>query len=355
MPCDGLEQTRLEILHRLYLAALDGALTTAPLSPATQRILDVGTGPGEWASDMAEQFPDAEIVAVDLAVWELPTREVDDDDSDDSLDELDDPKANIIWEIDDLEPYEDGSNHSPVSLPSPPPNARDAVSQTTADIEALAIDQGYASGSTTGGGKSPSASASSSELLSEVLAVDDGWNFSSPFDFIHMRDLKGAFRDWHAVYREAYASLAPGGLLEVVDLMPDFGPSPDPSAFETLISATIAAAEQAQRPLSLAHLDPAFFAEAGFTDVKRTEVEVPMGPWPDDERRAVMGKMCLVCCAEGLEAACLRLLTRVAGWSAERVRGVAGRAKEEILEGMHGSVVTRLWFVTARKARKRGR
>ncbi|KAK0663554.1 Secondary metabolism regulator laeA [Lasiodiplodia hormozganensis] len=393
MPCDGLEQTRLEILHRLYLTALDGALTTAPLPPGLQRVLDVGTGPGEWASQMAEQFPDAEIVAVDLAVWELPAREASDDDS--SCDEID-PRANIVWEIDDLEPY--SQPHSPVNPASPP-----ELAQVTADVEGLTIDQGYASGSTTAEGgagaddadgenKPPSSKGSHRspprspsphhqeqqqphpKLLGADLTVDDGWNFSEPFDFVHMRDLKGAFRDWRAVYREAFVSLAPGGLLEVVEIFPDLStfaasfPSPSksskasssqqqskPSAIKEIVDATVAAAEASGRPLSLDHLDEQLFIDAGFCDVQRHCVDVPMGPWPDDPRLSSMGKMWLVCCAEGLEAGCLRLLTRYSGWDAEDVKRKAREARREMLEGRCGGVVTKLWFVTARKAKRRAR
>ncbi|KAK7710963.1 hypothetical protein SLS57_008282 [Botryosphaeria dothidea] len=378
MPCDGLEQTRLEILHRLYLTALDGALTTAPLPPGVQRILDVGTGPGEWSSQIAAQFPDAEIVAVDLAVWELPAREVDsdDDDDDDASDEFD-PKANITWEIDDLEPYESSSYHEHHS-PSASPSLKAHIDQTTADLEGLAIDQGYASGSTT---KTPSEPHSLPErdplsppppappshhehddrqhAIETDLAVDYGWNFSEPFDFVHIRDLKGAFRDWRAVYREAHANLAPGGLLEVVDMMPDLdAATPDDysgSALMQLIHATTTAARDSGRPLSLDHLQPRLFEEAGFCDVRRRCVDVPMGPWPDDQRKAMMGKMWLVCCAEGLEASCLRLLTKTAGWEVGRVREVLAKAREEILEGRHGGLMTKMWFVSARKARKKGR
>ncbi|OJD38929.1 tam domain methyltransferase [Diplodia corticola] len=421
MPCDGLEQTRLEILHRLYLTALDGALTTAPLSPGIQRVLDVGTGPGEWASQMAEQFPDAEIVAVDLAVWELPAREaaVDSDEDDSSCDDID-PKANVIWEIDDLEPYSESSRtHSPVN-PSSTPALEAQLASVTADVEGLTIDhdQGYASGSTTAEGgadddhingdtnKTPASPPSSSQkphhpqLLGAELTVDDGWNFSEPFDFVHVRDLKGAFRDWRAVYREAFTSLAPGGLLEVVEVMPDLStispPSPSSpcttsankkkskrspaaaascsssttsaSAVRTLVDATVAAAAASGRPLSLDHILPEsrLLEDAGFCDVRRRCVDVPMGPHGiissgssgihhhDDDhhhhsRLASLGKMWLVVCAEGLEASCLRLLTRHAGWTPERVRAMVKEARREILEGRCGGVVTKAWFVTARK------
>ncbi|KAH7051294.1 hypothetical protein B0J12DRAFT_82887 [Macrophomina phaseolina] len=401
MPCDGLEQTRLEILHRLFLTALDGALTTAPLSPGTQRILDVGTGPGEWASQMAAQYPDAEIVAVDLAVWELPAKEADLDDDDDDDSDGFDPKANIVWEIDDLEPYDTSSyhdaddddddddhhHHHHLHSPTASPSLKAHLAQTTVELEALAIDQGYASGSTTTC-KTPSEPHSLPEASvlgspaaparvhhdhghgpdDDGLAVDYGWNFSEPFDFIHIRGLKGAFRDWSAVYREAHASLAPGGLLEVVDLMFDLDattttastsstnpPLGADSALMQLLDATMAAAREAGRPLSLDHLQSGVFEAAGFCDVRRRCVEVPMGPWPDDQRKASMGKMWLVCCAEGLEAGCLRLLTKTAGWEVGRVREVVAKAREEILEGRHGGLMTKMWFVSARKARRRVR
>ncbi|KKY20503.1 hypothetical protein UCDDS831_g04550 [Diplodia seriata] len=329
MPCDGLEQTRLEILHRLYLTALDGALTTAPLSPGVRRVLDVGTGPGEWASQMAEQFPDAEIVAVDLAVWELPTREaaLDDSDADDSSCDEMDPKTNVIWEIDDLEPYAASSRtQSIVNISSSPALGAAQLAQVTADVEGLTIDQGYASGSTTaeGGG----ADDDDHHVNGTELTVDDGWNFSEPFDFVHVRDLKGAFRDWRAVYREAFISLAPGGLLEVVEIMPDLStisppspPSPSSpasssssssssgpgshhhhhhhnhhyaSATRTLVDAVIATAASSGRPISLDHVSAEhhLLEDAGFCDVRRRAVDIPMGPWPDDAKLSSMGKMC---------------------------------------------------------------
>ncbi|KAK7560273.1 S-adenosyl-L-methionine-dependent methyltransferase, partial [Phyllosticta citricarpa] len=274
MPCDSLEQTRIEILHRIFLVALDGALTTVPLSPAVQRILDVGTGPGEWATQMADHYPDADIVAVDLAVPDHDDSDGNDDDESDS---------------------------------------------------------GIAS-----------------------------WDFSEPFDFIHIRNMKGAFRDWGTVFREAYSNLVPGGVLEVVDLLMQFPPSsPDPdastpSALQTLVTATIEAASRAGRPMSLSHIrSPTLLAACGFVDIHTHVIDLPLGPWPNDEKRALMGKMWLVACAEGIEALCLRLLTRVAGWSVERVREMVAVARAELLEGRHGGVKTEVVFAWGRRPRGR--
>ncbi|CAI6334924.1 unnamed protein product [Periconia digitata] len=61
------------IVHHLWLLTLDDRLFLAPIGggedgqPGPERILDVGTGTGLWAVDMADYFPSAEIIATDLS------------------------------------------------------------------------------------------------------------------------------------------------------------------------------------------------------------------------------------------------------------------------------------------------
>lgn len=66
MPCDEDEQDRLQLQHQGYLRLCEGALTTVPLDNPT-KILDVGTGKGDWAIDMGEIYPDAEVIGTDIA------------------------------------------------------------------------------------------------------------------------------------------------------------------------------------------------------------------------------------------------------------------------------------------------
>jgi trans-aconitate methyltransferase len=77
LPNDEREQDRLDLVHHLWKEILNGGLYRAPISPSdTYRILDFGTGTGNWALDMAESFPHAEIVGTDLSpiqpVWFPP-------------------------------------------------------------------------------------------------------------------------------------------------------------------------------------------------------------------------------------------------------------------------------------------
>lgn len=55
------------IVHHLWLLTLHDQLFLAPITPCPTRILDIGTGTGLWAIDMADFFPDAEIIATDLS------------------------------------------------------------------------------------------------------------------------------------------------------------------------------------------------------------------------------------------------------------------------------------------------
>ena len=71
LPKDTQEDQRLQFQHYALHHAF-GNHYLAPLSPDTKTILDVGSGTGIWAIDMAQQFPQAHIVGVDIALTSLP-------------------------------------------------------------------------------------------------------------------------------------------------------------------------------------------------------------------------------------------------------------------------------------------
>jgi trans-aconitate methyltransferase len=56
----------MDIAHEIMLRLLDGALHKAPLAAPPGRVLDVGTGTGIWAIDMAIKHPNAEVTGIDL-------------------------------------------------------------------------------------------------------------------------------------------------------------------------------------------------------------------------------------------------------------------------------------------------
>jgi len=69
IPNDEEEQDRLAITHHLFKLLTGGDLYRTPLAQlgSPKRILDIGTGTGIWALEVAEEFPEAEIIGTDLS------------------------------------------------------------------------------------------------------------------------------------------------------------------------------------------------------------------------------------------------------------------------------------------------
>ena len=65
LPNDEAEQERMDLHHRSVRLVLDNKHWISPMQPT--RVLDVGTGTGLWAIDVADQIPSAYVVGVDLS------------------------------------------------------------------------------------------------------------------------------------------------------------------------------------------------------------------------------------------------------------------------------------------------
>lgn len=65
-PNDAQHSSYELIVHHLWLLTLEDKLFVAPLQNP-KRILDIGTGTGLWAADIADFFPEAEVIGTDLS------------------------------------------------------------------------------------------------------------------------------------------------------------------------------------------------------------------------------------------------------------------------------------------------
>lgn len=59
-------------IHRLFMQADQGFVTRAPVDNAHERILDVGTGFGDWATSFGDAFPTAMVKGVDICPIQNP-------------------------------------------------------------------------------------------------------------------------------------------------------------------------------------------------------------------------------------------------------------------------------------------
>ncbi|KAL0636604.1 hypothetical protein Q9L58_004449 [Maublancomyces gigas] len=84
-PNDEMEMKRLSLQHHISVLTLKGKLHFSPIRE-DGKILDLGTGNGIWAIDVAEKYPSAEVIGTDLspiqAAWLPPNCRFEVDDCD---------------------------------------------------------------------------------------------------------------------------------------------------------------------------------------------------------------------------------------------------------------------------------
>ncbi|OJD27065.1 hypothetical protein ACJ73_01541 [Blastomyces percursus] len=67
LPNDKREQDRMDLLHFIYRHVLDRRLYCAPIKRNPGRVLDLGTGTGNWAVGFSDQHPKSQVIGTDIS------------------------------------------------------------------------------------------------------------------------------------------------------------------------------------------------------------------------------------------------------------------------------------------------
>lgn len=127
----------------------------------------------------------------------------------------------------------------------------------------------------------------------EIDNLEEPWEYSKPFDYIHMRMLNSGIADWKEFVKKSYDNLTPGGYLELNDMdlvpMSDDGTLKPDSKMINAVTLLQEAFGKIGRQFQTASYLKTVLIEAGFTDVTYQKFKWPLNAWPKDGRSLRMG------------------------------------------------------------------
>ncbi|EWC48465.1 hypothetical protein DRE_02234 [Drechslerella stenobrocha 248] len=189
-------------------------------------------------------------------------------------------------------------------------------------------------------------------VVFEIDNLEDQWNFTSKFDYIHMRMMLGSIANWPLLIKQAFENLSPGGWLESQEVLTcaycDDGTLPPDCNWKKWEKLYVDAAREFGRPIDIAMDLKGWYEEAGFVDVVEEVVKCPLGNWPADRGQKENGRYLRTSLSEGLQALSLATFTRVLGWKADEVEALTALCRNDLNNrAYHGYF--KFYFVRGRK------
>lgn len=153
------------------------------------------------------------------------------------------------------------------------------------------------------------------------------WTFPSHhFDFVHLRGLVGAIRDWPFLYAQVYRCLKPGGWFEhrdfSVEPQSETGSLPEQSPLRSWQDVLAAASRKSGKTFRVVDdsANVAWFKAAGFTKIKEERSIIPIGSWHEDPELKIMGGILEAATEQSVEGCGMYILTKLLDWSAAEAR-----------------------------------
>ena len=242
-PNDPTETDRLDFQFEIFRMLFRGRNYFAPWRPRVYeptKVLDIGTGTGQWCLELGDEFPSAQIAGTDL---------------------------------------------SPIQPAYVPPNVRFWIEDSSEDWAQ--------------------------------------WH-TPDYDYVHTRMSVGCFGDYKSeIVDKAFAYLRPGGWFEAQELFPrmhcDDGTLTDDSPLKVWSETLMGASSKASRPVDIAPKLKEWMQQAGFVDVRERVFKLPVNNWPLQRFYKDVGRLWQQNLLMGLSGLSLALLSRVEGWSVERI------------------------------------
>jgi hypothetical protein len=162
------------------------------------------------------------------------------------------------------------------------------------------------------------------------------WNWTEPFEYIHMRAIEGSVGDYDTLFKQAHDNLTPGGWFEICD--DTVGVFSDDDTIDKAPNMTrwvgllIEASHKYGKHMNVCKDYKQWLTDAGFKNVREEIYKIPFSPWPKDTKLKELGRYHQVNMLEALEAYSLALMTRFLGWSVADVQLLLAGVRRELLD-----------------------
>ncbi|KAM5349252.1 hypothetical protein ACJ41O_005759 [Fusarium nematophilum] len=164
--------------------------------------------------------------------------------------------------------------------------------------------------------------------------IDEEWNYSKPFDYIHSRMMNLSVKDWKDYIQKIYDNLEPDGYCELQEVDSALKSDDGTLKPESQLTKWCELLNEGVAKMGRAMVSPPYLKElmleVGFVDVVDTHFKWPSNRWPRDKKFKILGHWNNINTGYALEGAVLAPLTRVHGWTREEVGIFAARARTEL-------------------------
>ncbi|KAF6812004.1 methyltransferase domain-containing protein [Colletotrichum plurivorum] len=167
----------------------------------------------------------------------------------------------------------------------------------------------------------------------EIDDIEEPWERSQPFDYIHSRIMTGSIRDWRGYLENCFQNLSPGGYLELndVDVVPvsDDGTLTEETSLLQSVRLWCEALENLGSPFEEFSRLKDVLIDIGFEDVHIQRFKWPTNSWPKSPKYKELGMWNYENLAPNWEGLLMAGLTRGLDWSKEEVLILAMNARKD--------------------------
>ena len=188
-----------------------------------------------------------------------------------------------------------------------------------------------------------------SNMEFQVDDIENDWSYhDESFDYIHIRYMATAIRDWSRLIDRCYGTLRPGGIIEIIDMdlnyTSDDGTVTPKNRLRVFFDQLVSAMGTRGIRLTIAPEVPMILNNTGFVNIRYENPKLPMGWWPRDPRLKEIGLWQYAQFMDALHGIAMGAFTKILGWPREQVEEMLDGVREDIKDQkIHGYWRKQVW------------